>query len=398
MFNKLSSGAQGSLPSAFPIALGAGQVYVLPAGQAQVSSGGFGSTTQNPASSGFTGFTLSGQYIVNLGPFTVLQEYDANLQAWRSVTVLPGSPVTISADGANFRLANTTGVAVGALVTAGGTGLTNGFNTVTVTQSAGGGTWNTLVGGTVNPTLQIVAGGTLYTQRPMVICNPPSNQGSTPYILPQAVAAITGGVISTVTVTNGGAGLVANPSWTVIPAPGDTTGSGGSIASTAGLAGSGTLTALYTTGNYGTVGLVAVPTFTFAPASTITATAIMNFTVTSISVTAAGAGYGNAQPVAILTAGAQVAGSAVALITNPLFDKSILFPRNASIQATTIASGAVGTAGQILVTTTHDPGYGFQAVPNLFTVPGGSGGPVTTTAQLVAIVGGQNDVTVLQSI
>jgi hypothetical protein len=397
MLSKLSAGQQGSLPPAFPLSLGPGQVYVLPAGQAQVSSGGFGSTAQNPASQSFTGFTLSGQYTITLGPFTVLQEYDSNLQTWRNVSV-GNTPVTIAGDGANYRLANTTGANIGALITAGGTGLTNGFNTVTATQSAGGGTWNTIVGGAINPTLQIVAAGTGYTQRPMVICNAPASQGATPYMLPQAVASITSGIISAVTVTNVGAGLIANPSWTVIPAPGDTTGSGGSIASTAALAGSGTLTALYTTGNYGTAGLTAVPTFSFSPASTITALAICNFTVTSVSVTAAGAGYGNAQPVAVVTAGAQVAGAAALLTGNPIFDKSIVFPRNASIQATSIASGAVGTAGQILVTTIHDPGFGFQGVPNLFPLAGGTAVAVTTQAQLAAIVGGQNDVSIIQSL
>jgi hypothetical protein len=118
-------------------------------------------------------------------------------------------------------------------VTAGGTGLTNGFNTVTATQSAGGGTWNTIVGGAINPTLQIVAAGTLYTQRPIVIFNPPSTQGSTPYILPRLSRRSPAALISAVTVTNVGAGLVANPTITILNAPGDTTGSGGSLAATA---------------------------------------------------------------------------------------------------------------------------------------------------------------------
>jgi hypothetical protein len=391
MLNQISGNQSKNPPMS--IGLGAGQVYLLPSGQGVV--GTFGGTSQQ-----FTGFTLTGQYLVNLGPFTNLQMYDAVLQTWRNVTPANGVPITISSDGTNYRLANTTGAAVAALVTAGGTGLTNGFNTVTATQSAGGGTWNTIVGGAINPTLQIVAAGTLYTQRPIVIFNPPSTQGTTPFILPTAVAAITGGLISTVTVTNVGAGLVANPTITILNAPGDTTGSGGSLAATAALVGSGTLTALYTTGNFGTVGLTAVPTFTFAPASTITATAIMNFTITNVSVTAAGAGYGNAQPVGILCSGGQVAGSAAAgiLTGNPYFDKSIVFPRAAAIEATSIASGAVGTAGQLLVTTIHDAGFGFQKVPNLFPVAGGNAVAVTTQAQLAAIVGGQNDVSVIQSL
>jgi hypothetical protein len=388
--NKIAAIGQTLLPP-LPIALGPGQVFLLPAGQGVVSA--FGAGTQ-----GFTGFTLSGQYLVNLGPFTTLQMYDSVLQTWRNISPANGLPIYVSGDGTNWRLANTTGVAVGAIVQTAGTGLTNGFNTVTATQSAGGGTWNTIVGGAINPTLQIVAAGTLYTQRPIVVFNPNPNQGSTPYILPQAITTITAGLISAVTVTQVGAGHVGQPTVTVIPAPGDTTGGGGSLACTAALTGSGTLTALYTTGNYGTVGLTAVPTFTFSPASTITATAIPNFTVTSVSVVAAGAAYGNAQPVAILTAGQQTVTTAALLTGNSYFDKNIVLPRNVSIQATSIASGALGTAANLLACTIHDPGFGFQLVPQLFVVPGGNVVAVTTTAQLTAIVGGQNDISVIQSL
>lgn len=371
------------------IALGPGEAWLVPAGQGTV--GVFGSAQQ-----GFTGFTLSGQYIVSLGPFTVLQMYDANLATWRNVQTANGAPLTISSDGTNFRLANTTGVAVAAVVQTGGSGLTNGFNTVTATLSAGGGTWNTIVGGAINPTLQIAAAGTLFTQRPILVFNPPSNQGSTPYILPTAVAAITAGIISTVTVTNVGAGLVGQPTVVVLNGPGDTTGSGATVACTAALTGSGTLTALYTTGNYGTAGVTAVPTFTFLPASTITATAVCNFTITAVSTIAIGAGYGNAQPAALLTAGQQVTTTAALLGGNTLFDKNLVFPRNASIQMTSTAAGALGTAATLAAATIHDPGYGFQLVPNIFPVPGGTSVAVTTNAQFTAIVGGQNDVSILQ--
>jgi hypothetical protein len=386
--NKIS-GNQPLYPP-FPIVLGPGQVYLLPAGQGVV--GVFGGGTQ-----GFTGFTLTGQYLVNLGPYTTLQMYDSVLQTWRNFTAANICPVMISCDGTNYRLANTTGAAVGAIVQTAGSGLVNGFNTVTVTPSAGGGTWNTIVGGAINPTLQLAAAGTGYTQRPIVVFNPPTNQGSTPYILPQAVSAITAGLISAVTVTQVGAGLVAQPTVTVIPAPGDTTGGGGSIACTAALTGSATLTALFSTGNYGTIGLTAAPTFTFAPASTITATALMNFTVTNVSTIAVGAGYGNVLPVAVLTAGAQSIVTAALLGGNTYFDKNLVFPRNASIVATSIASGALGTASTLLACTIHDAGFGFQLAPALFAV-GSGGATLTTTATLTAIVGGQNDISVLQSL
>jgi hypothetical protein len=45
----------------------------------------------------------------------------------------------------------------------------------------------------------------------------------------------------------------------------------------------------------------------------------------------------------------------------------------------------------------EDAGYGYEAVPNLFPLAGGSG-LATTQGQITATVGAQNDVCVIQSV
>lgn len=383
-FNKLSYSGQNTLSPPMTIALTGGQSFLLPPGQGVI--GTFGAVAPQ-----ITGFTLSGQYYVNLGPYTVLQYYDSNLQCFRNAPLVSGRPTVISSDGTNFQLTNSTGAAVGALITNTGSGLTNGFNTVAVTSSANGSTWNTIVGGSINTTVTITAAGASYTVPPNIVFNPPASQGATPYILPTGYVTLTSGAITGVTITNGGAGLVAAPTIQVINSPNDTTGNGGVLTVNATLINSGKLTALYPTycGTNGT----GVHTFTFSPASTIAATMIMNFTVSGITVVAGGAGYGNAQPFAIITAGAQIGGAAAAGLLNPAFDINLVFPRNASIQGTSTAGGAVTGTGLVIA----DAGYGFQAVPNLFPIAGGSG-LATTQAQVTATVSGANDVCVIQSI
>ena len=257
-FNKLSVGA--ALVSAVAFSLGASEAIILPAGQGVV--GAFGSVVTPQIA---TANPLTGQYVVQLGPYTVLQVYDQGLYTWRNVNVQPGQVLTISSDGQNFRLANNTGCAVGAITTNAGTGYANGFygynqqlqavtiqngattlgnTTLTVTPSAGGSLWNAIVGGAVNTTIgfsgtvyqnqpfgatgssQVGSGGSNYTRPPLIVFAPPPNQGAQPYILPTAVCTISGGVINSITVVNQGAGLQGSPQITVIPQLGDLTGGG----------------------------------------------------------------------------------------------------------------------------------------------------------------------------
>jgi hypothetical protein len=431
-FNKIS-GQSNNYPMA-PIALAPGEVMALPTGQGII--GGFGAVyspqlaANNP---------LTGQYFLGLGQYTVLQMYDDGLNYWQNLNVLPQSLNTISSDGVNYRIANTTGCPIGALITAAGSGGTNGFygynafgsnatssngaavtiqngqytagNAVfTITPSAGGSLWNAIVGGAVNTTLSFAgtiyngnygvtgtfgattggvtaSAGSNYVRPPLIVFSPPVNQGQQPYVLPTAVCAITSGAISSITVTSQGAGLLGLPGITVVPQPGDLTGGGaviGWIAANNGQVGSGTLTLMWPA-FYGT-GLTAVPTFTFGgtsnPAPTVTA--IMNFTLGGAVTGTAGAGYGTT-PGGVINGGI-VAGTAA--YTNPMYDKGLSIPVPPPLNITTL-TGVPALAGPFA-------GVNFQAVPTYTAIPNGTAAPSTANASVFG-VNGQNDVVKLQT-
>lgn len=264
-FTKIGAGS--ALVPALAIALSQGETFVLPPGQGVI--GTFGAGSKIP-----TGTSLSGQYVVNLGTAIQAQILDAGSQQWATVAAGPSNDITVSADGVNFRVANTTGTPTSATITNAGSGLTNGYNTVAVTASAGGSTWNTIVGGAINTTVTITSGGAGYTLPPILVFVVPENQGSTPYILPTAYCTISGGAVNAVTVLNAGAGLVSAPTIQVIPQASDTTGGGAVLTVNATLAGSGTLTFLGPN-LYGS-SLAIAPTLSFSPASTLAATAVLN--------------------------------------------------------------------------------------------------------------------------
>lgn len=438
-FNKISG--QSNNPPMLPFALGAGEYTMLPAGQGVV--GGFGAVlapqlaTNNP---------VTGQYIVQLGMYTALQQFDQGMQYWQDVQVNPWAQVTVSADGVNYRLVNSTGCPVGAVITNAGASYTNGFygytqfgqgtsaaitiqngvltagnTTLTITPSAGGSLWNAIIGGAVSTTLSFAgtvfngnvgnisgfgqasaaggitaAAGSGYTRPPLIVFSPPANQGQQPYILPTAICALTAGAISSVTVLDQGAGLMSLPGITVVPQPGDTTGGGavlgwlfgntGTAGNGAGV-GSGSILAMWPA-YYGTP-LTAVPTFTFSPASTTAVTAIMNFSITGITNTTPGVGYTNAYAlfqggIAAGTPAANVSQRYAQAISNPIFP--VL-----SVVAGTGVTTLAGAAGYAF------SGVNIQSVPTIALGTQLAAGTVTTVAVQTPTVGGVTDVNKLLS-
>ncbi len=410
-----------NLPAApLPIGLAAGEVFMLPAGQGIVGSFGSVVTPQLAA-----GNPLTGQYVIQLGQYSTLQVYDANLYYWRNVQISPMSLIMVSSDGTNYRVVNSTGTPVGGLITSAGSGGTNGFygynnqgaaitiqngvlstgNAVfTITPSAGGSLWNAIVGGAINTTISLsgtvynagpfggtgaaitASGGTGYVRPPIIVFSPPPNQGSQPYVLPTAICTISGGAINSVTVTNQGAGLLGLPGITVIPQPGDTTGGGAVLGWTSGNSaqvGSGAVLAIWPVFP-GTV-LTAVPTFTFGgtsnPAPSVTA--IMNFTITSFTTGTAGVSYVGAGGAIF---GGIVAGSAAN--TNPMFDKALSIPvvPPITVAATTGVPSLAGPFG----------GVNFQAIPTYAAYS--SGAAPATAAVITCNVGGANDALIFMPI
>lgn len=329
----------------------------------------------------------SGQCYVAPGPYTALQFKDPTTGIWDLGLGSSPVPKFVTSDGANIRLANLTGCAIGAFVTNVGSGYTSA---PVVTASAGGSTWTAIVGGAINATVTITSGGVGYNFPPQLVVSAPPAGG----IPATATCTISAGVINAVTVVNQGAGYTAVPTITVVPdpreasqtSPGPTTTAVLTVNAT--LAGAGTITGVLLA-SHGTP-LTAVPTLTFTGGggSAAAATVAMCFTATGFTVTTAGVAYGNAQPFLVMSAAGGVGGSAGATI-NPNYGQTLLFPRQALISGTSTAGGAITATGLVIL----DGGL-FMTVPTAFVIAGNA----TPTTQGVAAltVGGVTDVSTIQ--
>ena len=345
-----------------------------------------GLSNQVTLAAGETFVLPTGQMYVNPGPYTFLQLLDPISGVWMPYQMNTFGKTFITSDGANIRLANLTGCAVGALITNAGSSYTSA---PTVTASAGGSTWRAIVGGAINTTITITAGGAGYNFAPqLVIAAPPA--GGLPAT---ATCTVSGGVINAVTVVNQGAGYTTAPAVTILPdpreatqtAPGPTTAA---VLTTA-LTGANTITGLVCTGQ-GTA-QTAVPTLSFSGGggSSAAATAIMCFTMTSFSVGTATTAYGTSQPFFVGTVGGLTAGSTA--YTNPLFQSQLSWVRPAQWNGTSAANGAVTATGAVAV----DQGL-FQAVPNTYVLPSGSTTLPAALAIVSANVGGISDTSMVQ--
>ncbi len=379
-FTKLSAIGQPILPPA-TITLQAGETFVLPAGEGVISSYKVNKVPQ-------TGWNMSGQYVVSVGANTAFQMYDSNLQVWRNINQGGTDNITVSSDGTNFRLANTTGCVVGAMITTGGAGMVNGFDTITLTPSAGGATFHTIVGGAINTSVTITNAGSGYVVPPILVFTPPANQGNTPYVLPTGYATLTGGAITGVTITNVGAGLVGAPTISVIPQSIDTTGAGAVLTASINSSSSGALTWVGVNTNGSP--LTSVPTISVSGTYTTVpvVSALMNFVITGLTVTTAGAAYTNGVTFSFDVP--PVITSSTPVWANPVFDTGITTGRPASLQVTTTTTTFTGSTVKI-----SDSGYGFQAVPPAI-YPSYVG--ATTQAALTPTVGGVGSTSLLYSI
>jgi len=352
--------------------------------------------TANPSSTinlpaGGTYVIPSGQYQLLLGAYTFLQWYDPITQLWRvNSTVAQSDSFMITSDGFNYRLANLTGSVVGASVTNAGSGYTNGIYppaaqlgtaaAPSVTFAAAGGSvlakGTVIVGGAINTTVAITAGGSNYTLPPtLIVSNPPA--GGVPAT---ATCTISGGAINAVTVTNQGAGYTVAPTIAVVNQQLDTTGSGAVLTVNATLTGSGGITAITVPQNG--VGMTSVPAITFSPASTSAATAIMVFTITTgvAQTSASNMGTGN-----VGFAGGNLA-TAQSINTNPAITTGLYVPRIATTGFNTTAAGGI---------TFNDSGL-HQTVPAGIAYAVLSNGTISAAATAVAqTVGGVSDISYL---
>lgn len=325
----------------------------------------------------------AGTWLVSLGLYTVIQEYDPVTTIWRPLNASYGTPFYMNSDGVNYCVANPTGCVVGAVVTTGGTLYTSA---PTVTASAGSATFVAVVGGAVNTTVTVANGGTGYTYPPQIAFDSPPGVG----VQASGYAAISGGAITSITVSNQGAGYTNAPNISIINDPRDTTGTNGSATCT--LTGSGTVTAVLVTnhGNSVADATTAVPTLTFAGGggSGAAATAIMFWTIQAYTVTTAGSGFSGVVGITAVNGGLSATGT----YTNPAVQSGLVRTRMPIIQAA-VSSAALTATGQ----TVFDGGILTGLATGLVT--GFTAGSSTSAAPAVGFsYGGAIDTVLLQPV
>ena len=162
-------------------------------------------------------------------------------------------------DGQNFRVINPQGIITSATVTAAGSGYVQ--SSTTVTASAGGATFQPVVGGAV--ALSIVSAGSGYTIAPLVLISAPPSPG----LQAIAQAVISSGTVSSISIVSAGAGYTTAPSVAIVPNqfdPNFTNIVGASVTSS--ITGAGTLTAVFVT--WGGTPQASAPTLTVTGAGT----------------------------------------------------------------------------------------------------------------------------------
>lgn len=284
---------------------------------------GMGTTVSLAA--GETWVLPAGTWNLSVGPYSFFQWFDPVIGIWRNVNMDAWSAFNqVEADGANYRIANLTGTVIGARVTNVGSGYTSA---PTVTASAGASTYSAIVGGALNSSVTITAGGSNYQFPPILVIPPPISG-----VPATATCTISGGAINAVTVVNQGAGYTSAPPIFVVNDPRDTKGSGAVL--TAALTGSGTVTAVLCTGQ-GTP-LTAVPTLSFSGGGGSAAAASALLVATSTAVTFSGASNaGNGSFALIPGSGTPPAQGAV---VNPIIDTGLFLPRMGYTSSVTTAS------------------------------------------------------------
>jgi hypothetical protein len=306
-----------------------------------------------------------------------VQELDPVTGIWRNIGNDAGTTFRwVNSDGVNFRVANTTGQVVGALITACGAGYTSA---PVITDNGGSATYQAVLGGAMSTSVTVANGGKNYTYAPIVQISTPASPG----VQATATATISGGAVTAVTVVNQGAGYSSAPTVSFINDPRDTTGTG--AVATAVTTGSGTITAVLVT-NGGTA-VTSVPTLTFTGGgytTTAAATAIMCFTTTAYTVTSAGSGY---------VGSVMVEGLGGFPTTSPSYTntyiQSLLVRQRPAVYGAALASTGITATGQTL----YDGGI-FPGVPTGY-VSGYIGTSATSAAQVSFSVGGATDTVLL---
>lgn len=323
----------------------------------------------------------AGEWLVTLGKYCSLQYLDPVTGCWTLLRdgVRMGTPAYVRSDGFNVRVANLTGCAVGAVVTAGGSAYVQ--STTTITPSTGNSTWQAIVGGAVNLTVSVTNVGSGYGVAPLVFIEAPPYPG----VQAAAVATIASGTVSSITITNQGAGYQTAPSITILANPTDPNASSITTVATArcSLTGTGSITAVLCTNSGAPV--ASTMSLTVAGAGTnATVAAIFLQTTTSASITGTSTGY--TAGTEVTTNGGRV--TSTPAWTNPEHELFNFVPRKAQL-ATTLTGTSITS-----VTNVPDGGL-FLSAPTAIPL---SNAVVSTAATITLTLGGANDTVRLQQL
>lgn len=321
----------------------------------------------------------AGWYMMALGKYTILQQLDPITQLWRPIGggAPAGGMEYAYVDGVNYRLANQSGCAVGALLTNAGSSYTSA---PTVTSSTGGSLWKAIMGQVVNTSVTVSNGGSNYTYPPLVEFSAPPAGG----IQATGYCTLSANAVSTVTVVDQGAGYTTPPTVTFTNDPreglnGLSVGSGAQAVAT--LTGSGTVNAVVCIDHGNPVTSLPTLSFSGGGGSSAAATTIMNWAITSYTVSNGGAGLSGA--FCWVTAEDKFPTTAAAY-TNVTTQKNLVQIRKADIKGV-ISSNAITATGAVV----YDGGC-YTASPEPLVLTNAS---VVTTAPVVTFaLGGQNDV------
>ncbi len=329
----------------------------------------------------------AGDWYIHPGKYTTLQEQDPITGIWRGIGAGPviGSVSKLLSDGVNYRYANQTGCAVGALLTTAGTGY---ISAPLVTASAGSSLWQAFIGGAVSTTVVISNAGQNYTYPPQVVFAAPPTRVNNGVggIQATGYATISGGLVTGITVTNQGAGYPSAPAITFINDPregvnGVTQGFNASAVCT--LTGANTVTGIVCI-DHGTP-LTAVPTLTISGGggSSAAATAIMCWSITAFTPTA-GTGFTGPSELSGLDAFPTTASA----YTNPDTQSLLVNTRKASILMPESA-GAPTATGAVF----YDRGI-YTSVPTALITTNGA--LITQTVTIAFTMGGVADTSYIQ--
>jgi len=269
----------------------------------------------------------AGDWYINLGFYCVLQYLDPVTGTWvfGSGAALSRGQLHVTSDGFNCRVANLTGCVVSASIINGGTNYVQSTTTITAlgTFNNAAPTLVPIVGGALGLTgtftVDVPTKGAGYGVAPLVMIPPPPpaavNSNGVGGIPATAIAVLgTGGSISSISITNPGAGYPSAPTAVVVPSPFDPNLSTGITAASIAfsLTSAGVIMGALVTNNGGPLNNGSLSSVTLSVggaglSGSLTANVMQS--VVAATVTGPGIGYGTAESPVITMGGAPVAGT-----------------------------------------------------------------------------------------